>query len=155
MQRVSFLGLALLVVLAMPATVLARAEQIVFPIVDETFLLEFDDPCTGLALHGDAVENGLVRTTDLGDGGYHDRVSVTGRVDLFDADDAFVGTWTYRLRFLDQFPPDGQGAVTMFQVGPLTYADGSRAIVQGHSHEVFGKGDVLKREFFKTVCGGR
>jgi hypothetical protein len=154
MHRISLLGLALLVVLATPAAVLARADQVVFQIVDETFLLEFDDPCTGLALHGDAIENGLVRSTDLGDGGYHDRVAVTGSVDLYDDDDAFVGTWTYRLRFLDQFPPDGQGAVTMFQVGPMRYADGSRAIIQGHSHEVFGKGDVLKREFFKTVCGG-
>jgi hypothetical protein len=34
------------------------------------------------------------------------------------------------------------------------YVDGTSAIVQGHEHEVFGKGDVLKREFFKTTCGG-
>jgi hypothetical protein len=51
-------------------------------------------------------------------------------------------------------PSDGQGAVDLVSVGPLQYADGSTAIVQGHEHEVFGTGDVLKREFFRTVCGG-
>jgi len=58
------------------------------------------------------------------------------------------------LSFGDQFPPDGQGAVLLIASGPLEYADGSSAIVHVHSHEVFGKGDIVKREFFKTACGG-
>jgi hypothetical protein len=45
--------------------------------------------------------------------------------------------------------------VVNVSVGPLEYADGSSAFVQGHEHEVFGMDDVLKREFFKTACGGR
>ena len=81
-------------------------------------------------------------------------MNLRGTVDLHDEAGIFVGTWTYRLRLLDQFPPGAQGAVMNIAVGPLLYADGSRAIVQGHQHEVFGKGDILKREFFKTVCGG-
>jgi hypothetical protein len=74
--------------------------------------------------------------------------------DLYDSEENLVGTWTYRLRFGDQLPPDGQGAVLMIAVGPLEYADGHTAIVQVHEHEVFAKGDILKREFFKTTCGG-
>ena len=146
-------GVIGLAALGAPATALAGATQHVIEI-DEIFLLEFDDPCTGTALHGDAAETGLLRSTDLGDGGYHDRISVTGIADLYDDAGEYVGTWTYRLRFLDQFPPDAQGAVALVQVGPIVYADGTRAIVQGHQHEVFGKGDILKREFFKTICAG-
>ena len=141
-----------LAALVAPATVHAGAQQVVFDIVDEPVLLEFDDPCSGIPLHGMAVENGIVRVTDLGDRGYHERVDVRGVADLFDEGGEFVGTWTYRLRFLDQFPPDAQGAVVNVAVGPLEYATGETVIVQGHTHEVFGKGDVLKLEFFKTIC---
>jgi hypothetical protein len=74
--------------------------------------------------------------------------------DLYDSEESLVGTWTYRLWFGDQFPPDGQGAVLMIAVGPLEYADGHTAIVQVHEHEVFAKGDILKREFFKATRGG-
>jgi hypothetical protein len=74
--------------------------------------------------------------------------------DFFDSENNFVGTWTYRLRFGDQFPPDAQGAVHQIAVGPLEYADGHTAIVQVHEYQVFAKGDILKREFFKATCGG-
>jgi hypothetical protein len=72
---------------------------------------------------------------------------------LYDSEENLVGRWTYRVRFGDQFPPDGQGAVVMIAVGPLEYADGHTAIVQVHEHEGFAKGDILKREFFKATCG--
>jgi hypothetical protein len=101
-----------------------------------------------------ALESGVLRFTDLGDRGHHLRVNVRGVADLYDSEENLVGTWTYRLRFGDQVPPDGQGAVLMIAVGPLEYADGHTAIVQVHEHEVFAKGDILKREFFKATCGG-
>jgi hypothetical protein len=138
--------------MAVPATIRAGALQEVVAIVDEVVATEFDDPCTGVAVHGDAVENGTLRFTDLGDRGYHLRIDVRGEVDLHDDADAYVGTWSYRLTFRDQFPPDAQGAVRNVAVGPIVYADGSTALVQGHTHEVFGKGDLVRLEFFKTIC---
>jgi hypothetical protein len=153
--RTSLLAVLAVAVLAYPAAAVGGgAEQIVITLVDEPAPWEFDDPCTGTSVHGIATENGLVRITELGAQGHHVRADVRGTVDLFDEGDDFVGTWTYRLRFGDQFPPDGQGAILLLAVGPLQYADGHTAIVQVHEHEVFGKGDILKREFFKATCGG-
>jgi hypothetical protein len=137
------------------AAVGAGAEQIVITLVDEPAPWEFDDPCTGDAVQGVGLESGVVRITELGDRGHHVRVDVRGVADLADSDGNFVGTWTYRLRFGDQFPPDGQGAVLNIAVGPLEYADGHTAIVQVHEHAVFDKGDITKREFFKATCGGQ
>lgn len=136
------------------AAATAGAEQSVIPIVNEPALVELDDPCTGVALHGIGRENGVVRITELGDQGYHQRVDVRGVVDLYDDEDDFVGTWIYGLSFGDQFPPDGQGAVHFIVIGPLEYADGHSAIVQIHLHAVFEKGEEVKREFGKATCGG-
>jgi hypothetical protein len=143
-----------LVALVAPAAVGASAEQIVITLVNEPAPWEFDDPCTGDAVHGGGRESGVLRITDLGDLGRHVRVSVTGVADLFDSEENFVGTWTYRLRFADQLPPNRQGTVLLIAVGPLEYADGHTAIVQVHGHELFGSGDILKRQFFKASCGG-
>ena len=141
--------------LSAPTAVGARAQQFVIHLVNEPAELEFDDPCTGEAVHGVGFETGVVRFTDLGDQGHHQRVTVRGVADLYDTEENFVGTWTYRLRFRDQFPPDGQGAVLLIAVGPLEYADGHTAIVRVlFEHTVFGKGDILKREFSKAACGG-
>jgi hypothetical protein len=142
-------------ILVPAAAVGAGAEQIVITLVDEPAPWEFDDPCTGDHVHGVGLESGVVRITELGDQGHHLRVDVRGVADLYDSDENFVGTWTYRLRFGDQFPPDGQGAVLNIAVGPLEYADGHTAIVQVHEHAVFDKGDIRKREFFKATCGGK
>jgi hypothetical protein len=146
--------IAVLAVLALvvPATAVAAAEQILIPIVNEPAPWEFDDPCTGAAVHGIGVENGFVKITELGDQGHHVLVRVDGTVDLYDDEDEFVGTWTYRIIFGDQFPPGGQGAVSFQAVGPLEYADGSTAVVTLHEHQVFEKGDLEKREFFKATC---
>jgi hypothetical protein len=145
-----------LVALVVPATAVgADAEQTVTILVDEPAPWDFDDPCTGDAVHGLGHESGVLRNTDLGDQGHHLRVTVRGVVELSDSDDNFVGTWTYHLRFGDQFPPDGQGAVHLIAVGPLAYADGHTAIVHVHEHAVFDKGDITKREFFKATCGGK
>lgn len=140
--------------LSAPAAVGAGAEQFVITLVNQPAPWEFDDPCTGDALHGVGFESGVVRFTDLGDQGHHQRDTVRGVADLYDSEDNFVGTWTYHLQFRDQFPPDGQGAVLLLAVGPLEYADGHTAIVKVLEHEVFGQGDTLKREIFKTTCGG-
>lgn len=137
-----------------PTAAGAPAEQFVVEFVDEPAPWEFDNPCTGEAIHGVGLESGVVRFTDLGDRGRHLRINVSGVADLYDDEDNLVGTWTYRLRFRDEFPPDEQGAVLLLAVGPLEYEDGSTRIVQVLEHEVFGKGDVLKREFFKATCGG-
>jgi hypothetical protein len=145
-----------LVALVVPAAAVgADAEQIVDTVTDEPAPWDFDDPCTGDAVHGDGLESGVVRITELGDRGHHLRVNVRGVVDLYDSDGNFVGTWTYQLRVGDQFPPDGQGAVLTIAVGPLEYADGHTAIVQVQEHRVFDKGDIPKREFFKATCGGQ
>ena len=141
--------------LTLPAAVAAPAEQFVITLTDEEAPWEFDDPCTGDPVQGVGIENGVLRITELGDRGHHDRVNVRGVADLFDSDDNFVGTWTYRLRFVDQFPPDGQGAVLLIAVGPLEYADGHTSIVRVlFEHTVFAKGDVVKRQLSNATCGG-
>jgi len=142
----------MLTAMVFPATSGAAAEHILIPIVNEPSPWEFDDPCTGTAVHGIGTENGYVRITELGPQGHHVQVRVDGVVNLFDDEDEPVGTWTYRIRFGDQFPPDGQGAVSFQAVGLLAYANGSTAVITLHSHEVFDKGDVVKREFFKATC---
>ena len=149
-------GLVTAVALALggPATA-GQAEQFVIPIVDEPAPWEFEDPCTGVALHGIGIENGSVRITDLGDQGTHLRLRVRGVADLFDSDDNLVGTWTYRLVFTDQIPPDGQGAVHATASGPVTYVGGRTAILHVFHHHVFDKGDVEKFPARDTAaCGG-
>jgi hypothetical protein len=148
---VAALGLGALTV---PAAVAAPAEQIIIRLVDEPVTWDFDDPCTGEAVSGEGFESGVIRITDLGEQGAHVEINVRGAADFFDSEGTFVGTWTYHLRFGDQLPPDDQGAVHQIAVGPFEYADGHTAIVQVHEHEVFAKGDILKREFFKATCGG-
>ena len=145
------LGLGALVV---PAAVAAPGQQIVETLVDEPAPWEFDDPCTGEAVNGAGLESGLVRITDLGERGHHVRVNVHGVADLFDSANNLVGTWTYRLTFRDQFPPDGQGAVTLLAKGALVYADGHTEVVKVHEHQVFAKGDIEKRAVFTTTCVG-
>ena len=65
------------------------------------------------------------------------------------------GTWTYRLTFTDQIPPDGQGARNITASGPVTYVGGSTAILHVFSHVVFDKGGVEKLPPRDTAsCGG-
>jgi hypothetical protein len=72
-----------LVALVVPATAVgADAEQIVETVTDEPAPWDFDDPCTGDVVHGDGLESGVVRITELGDRGHHLRVNVRGVVDL-------------------------------------------------------------------------
>lgn len=141
-------------VLVVPAPAAARAEQIVIPVVDEAVTFEFPDPCRGGILNAEGTENGIIRITELAERGHHVRVSVRGVAELYDDAGVLIGTWTYHLRFLDQFPPDAHGAVGQISVGPLEYADGSSAIVQGHEHEVFDKGDVLKGSSSRRPAAG-
>ena len=134
----------------------AQADQIVVTLVDEPAPWEFEDPCTGVEVHGVGIENGTLRVTDLGDQGIHVRVRVSGTAELFDSDDNLVGTWTYRLVFTDQIPPDGQGAVHFTASGPVTYVGGRTAILHVFHHHVFDKGDVEKfPERDTAACGGR
>jgi hypothetical protein len=141
--------------LGVPAAA-AQAEQIVFTLVDEPAPWEFEDPCTGVAVNGTGIENGIVRLTDLGDQGTHERVQVSGTADLFDSETGnLVGTWTYRLVNTDQIPPDGQGAAHFTASGPVTYVSGRTAILHVFHHHVFDKGDVEKFPARDTAaCGG-
>ena len=142
-------------VVAAPAALGAPAEQIVVAIENEPVVIEdFEDPCTGQILHGEGVQSGIVRITDLGEQGHHIRVDVSGAVDFYDADGNFVGTWTFRSRVGDQVPPDHQGTFLAVDIGPMEYADGTTAIFLVHQHEVFEKGDIKTLEIFKTTCAG-
>jgi hypothetical protein len=155
MRPLRYVAVAVLALagLGVPATPAAgAAEQIRIDLVDEPAPWEFDDPCTGDAVHGVGLESGTIHIVELGEQGHHDRVKVDGTADLYDDDEVFVGTWTYTVNFGDQFPPDAQGAVTFRAVGPVEYADGTTAVVTLHGHQVFDKGDTQKREFFKATC---
>ena len=150
-RRVAIAVLALAALLV-PAAAVGAAEQIRITLVDEPAFWELDDPCTGQALHGEGTESGTIHVVDLGDQGFHARVKVEGSVDLFDDEENFVGTFTYRVNFGDQFPPDAQGAVRFWARGPLEYADGNTATISVFEHAVFAKGDIVKREFVKATC---
>ena len=151
--RYAILAILALGALAVPVTAAATAEHIVIPIVNQPTPWDpFEDPCTGITVHGTGIENGFVKITELGDRGHHIQLRVDGRVDLMNDADEFVGTWTYRIRFSDQFPPDAQGAVRFQAVGPIEYADGSSAVITLHEHAVFAKGDIEKRTFEKARC---
>jgi hypothetical protein len=142
-------------VVAAPAALGAPAEQIVEVIENEPVVIEdFEDPCTGQILHGEGVQNGIIRITDLGEQGQHVRLAVSGEVDFFDAEGNFVGTWSFRTRVGDQLPPEGQGTFRAVDVGPMEYADGTTARFLVVLVHVFEKGDVKKLEIFKTTCAG-
>ena len=51
-----------------------------------------DAASTGEAVHGIGFESGVVRFTELGDQGHHQRDTVRGAADLCDSEDNFVGT---------------------------------------------------------------
>jgi hypothetical protein len=149
-RRIAIAALAL-AALVVPAAA-ASAEQIRITLVDEPAFWTLDDPCTGQPLHGEGTESGTIHVVDLGDQGFHARVKVEGSVDLFDDAENFVATFTYRVNFGDQFPPDGQGGLRFWARGPLEYADGTTAMISVLEHQVFDKGDIVKREFLKTHC---
>jgi hypothetical protein len=142
--------------LALPVAAVGSAEQFVIPIDDPAAPWEFDDPCTGEAVHGLGHETGQARITDLGEQGVHVRLRVEGRAELLDDEDELVGTWTYRMVFTDQIPPDGQGAVQMTAIGPIQYVTGGSAVLHVFHHQVFDKGDVERFPARDTaVCGGK
>ena len=142
-----------LAAVVVPAAALAAAEHILIPIVNQPTPWDpFEDPCTGTVVHGTGIENGQVKITELGPQGHHVQVRVDGEVVLLDDANDPVGTWTYHIRFSDQFPPGAQGAVTFIAKGPVEYEDGSSAVITLHSHEVFEKGDTQKHEFEKALC---
>ena len=148
-----FVAIGAFLMLALPVTAAATAEHILIPIVNQPTPWDpFEDPCTGTVVHGIGIENGQVKITELGPQGHHVQVRVDGRVDLLDEADELVGTWTYHIRFSDQFPPDAQGAVTFIARGPVQYTDGSSAVITLHSHEVFEMGAALTHEFLKASC---
>ncbi len=142
-----------LAAVVVPAAAVGAAEHILIPIVNEPTPWDpFEDPCTGTVVHGIGIENGQVKITELGPRGHHVQIRVDGEVDLLDEQNDLVGTWTYHIRFSDQFPPGAQGAVTFLAKGPVEYPDGSSAVITLHEHQVFEKGDTLKREFLKASC---
>ena len=113
-------------VVAAPAALAAPAEQNVEVIENEPVVIEdFEDPCTGQILQGEAVVNGTIRTTDLGEQGQHVRLDVSGEADFFDAEGNFVGTWSFQTHLGDQLPPEGQGT---FEVGGVGLARARRGL---------------------------
>lgn len=140
--------------LVSPAGVLAGAEQFVDTWENAPTPVALLDPCTGEDLSGVGTESGIARAAFPEAGIEHVRVHARGTVDLYDGGGAFVGTWTYHVNFESQIPPDRQGIVHALAVGPLQYADGRTAIVQAQFLLVFEKGEIVKRAFQKSACGG-
>lgn len=140
--------------LVLPAAALAGAEQIVDTWEDAPTPWVLLDPCTGIELQGVGTESGIARATFPPAGVEHVRVQARGTVDLYGGDGAFAGTWTYSINFESQVPPDRQGIVHALGVGPMQYADGRTAIVQAQFLLVFEKGEIVKRAFERSACGG-
>ena len=146
--------MAVLGVLLLPAGVLAGAEQFVDTWENAPTPIALLDPCTGQELSGVGTESGIARVTFPDAGVEHVRVRASGTVDLYDGDGVFAGTWTYHFNFSSQVPPERQGIVHGLAVGPLQYADGRTAIVQAQFLLVFEKGEIVKRAFQTSACGG-
>jgi hypothetical protein len=140
--------------LVVPVAALAGAEQFLDTWEDAPTPWALFDPCTGEDLSGVGAETGIARATFPDAGVEHVRVQARGTVDLYDGGGAFVGTWTYHFNLESQAPPERQGIVHALAVGPLQYADGSAAIVQVQFLLVFEKGEIVKRAFQKSTCGG-
>jgi hypothetical protein len=140
--------------LVLPATALAGAEQFVDTWDDAPTPWVLVDPCMGVDLSGVGTETGVARVTFPDAGVEHVRVQARGTVDLYDGTGAFVGTWTYHVNLESQVPPARQGIVHALAVGPLRYADGRAAIVQVQFLLVFEKGEIVKRAFQRSTCGG-
>ena len=140
--------------LLLPAGVLAGAEQFVDTWENAPTPIALLDPCTGQDLSGVGTESGIARATFPEAGVEHVRVQAGGTVDLYDADGMLAGTWTYRFNLSSQVPPERQGIVHALAVGPLQYADGHTAIVLAQFLLVFEKGEIVKRAFQTSACGG-
>jgi hypothetical protein len=148
---VTMLAFAALVV---PSAALAGAEQFLDTWDNAPTPWALVDPCTGVDLSGVGTESGVARATFPDAGVEHVRVQARGTVDLYDGKGAFVGTWTYHVNLESQVPPARQGIVHALAVGPLRYADESAAIVQVQFLLVFEKGEIVKRAFQRSTCGG-
>src|SRR5262249_42711846 len=92
------------------------------------------DECTGKTITGVGIRSVTVTETDTSNGGAHDRIDISGSVDLYVANGpgpwdpqpgAFVGTWTYDQFISDQAPPHSGGSTTGVSSGPLVLADGT------------------------------
>jgi hypothetical protein len=148
---VTMLALGALVV---PATGHAGADQFIDTWENAPTQLALLDPCTGEDLSGVGIESGTAHATFPDAGIEHIRVRASGRIDLYDEDGAFAGTWSYHYSLESQVPPDRQGIVHSVAVGPLQYADGTSAIVQAQFLLLFEKGEIVKRAFQMGACGG-
>jgi hypothetical protein len=140
--------------LVLPATALAGAEQFIDTWENAPTPLALLDPCTGEDVSGVGIESGIARATFPEAGVEHVRVQASGRIDLYDGAGAFAGTWAYHFNFESQVPPDRQGIVHALAVGSLQYADGRIALVQAQFLLVFEKGEIVKRAFQRSACGG-
>jgi hypothetical protein len=122
------------------------------------------DACTGQTITGQTTQTVTVTSTDTSNGGGHDRVEMTGSVDLYVANGpgpwdpqpgAFVGTWSYDSFISDQAPPGGQGSTTGVSSGPFVLADGTTLRRQSLFHITWDKdGNPMKVFFAKFICPG-
>jgi hypothetical protein len=152
---------------ALPAGALGDSGQAATHTVD-TFTEQANffgpDDCTGNRITGSTTQTVTVTETSTSNGGTHDRVEMSGSVDLYLANGpgpwdpqpgAFVGTWTYDSFISDQAPPDGQGSTTGVSSGPFVLADGTTVRRQTLFHITWAKDGSPPKVFFaKFICSG-
>lgn len=121
------------------------------------------DECSGVTITGTGTQTGTVYEVATANGGFHDRVDLSGSVDLYQANGPgpwdpqpgrFVGTWTYTGHTSDQAPPDEAGATTGITAGTLTFPDGSTARRQVMFHITWSTDGPPKLFFAKFICAG-
>jgi hypothetical protein len=133
----------------------------------QTFIEQTDwfgpDACSGVTITGQGVQTVTVSETTTSNGSVHDRVDVSGSVDLYQANGPgpwdpqpgrFIGTWTYTGHTSDQAPPNEAGATTGVTAGMLVYPDGTAARRQVMFHVTWAADGPPKLFFAKFTCAG-
>jgi hypothetical protein len=121
------------------------------------------DECTGKTITGVGTQSVTVTETATSNGGFHDRVEISGSVALYVANGpgpwdpqpgAFVGTWTYDQQISDQAPAQSGGSTTGVSSGPFVLADGTILRRQVLFHITWDLNGPPKLFFAKFICSG-
>jgi hypothetical protein len=167
MRRLITIAACVLATAALPAVATAAAavhfteswtnEQ------SDTYMGEFACSSKAAQAAGPGLSSGSIKVTETANGGGHAVLDIEGSVDFYVATGdpesgiqlgAYIGTWTYSAHQAEAFTPGGQIKLTGVRTGPITFADGTSAILKQSFQLLIGP-DGQKLFFAKASCGGQ